>query len=157
LIIVGEGPERPELERLIGEIGLHARVQLLGNVPHDQMNRVAAPAWVQVVPSRWDEPFGIVAAEAMMQGRAAIVTGTGGLAEIVADGDGGFHTPPGDVPALAAALRRLLTDRELAERFGRAARRRALAHFNEDRFVDQFISLYERLLHSQRPAVQNHG
>ena len=155
LIIVGEGPERPELERLIGELGLDARVQLLGNVPHDQMNRVAA-AWVQVVPSRWDEPFGIVAAEAMMQGRAAIVTGTGGLAEIVADGDGG-STPPGDVPALAAALRRLLTDRELAERFGKAAGRRALAHFSEDRFVDQFIALYERLLQTQRPAVQNHG
>lgn len=157
LIIVGEGPERPELERLIGELDLHARVQLLGNVAHDQMIRVAAPAWVQVVPSRWDEPFGIVAAEAMMQGRAAIVTGTGGLAEIVADGDGGFHTPPGDVPALAAALRRLLTDRELAERFGKAARRRALTHFSEDRFVDQFVSLYERLLDSQRQTVQSHG
>jgi glycosyltransferase involved in cell wall biosynthesis len=157
LIIAGEGPERSELERLIGELDLHARVQLLGNVAHDQMIRVAEPAWVQVVPSRWDEPFGIVAAEAMMQGRAAVVTGTGGLAEIVADGDGGFHTPPGDVPALAAALRRLLSDRELAERFGKAARRRALAHFSEDRFVDRFVSLYERLLQSQRPTVQNHG
>jgi glycosyltransferase involved in cell wall biosynthesis len=157
LIIVGDGPERQALERLTDELDLRARVQLLGSVAHDQMIRVAAPAWVQVVPSRWDEPFGIVAAEAMMQGRAAIVTGTGGLAEIVADGDGGLHTPPGDVPALAAALRRLLTDRELAERFGKAARRRALAHFSEARFVDQFISLYERLLQSRRPTVQNHG
>jgi glycosyltransferase involved in cell wall biosynthesis len=157
LIIVGDGPERPELERLIGELGLHARVRLLGNVAHDQMIRVAAPAWVQVVPSRWDEPFGIIAAEAMMQGRAAIVTGTGGLAEIVADGACGFHTPPGDVPALAAALRRLLTDRELAERFGAAARLRALARFSEERYVDEFVSLYERLLQAQRPTGQNHG
>ena len=157
LVIIGEGRERAALERLIGELGLHTSVQLLGKVAHDQMVRVAAPAWVQVVPSRWDEPFGIIAAEAMMQGRAAIVTGTGGLAEIVADGDCGFHTPPGDVPALAAALRRLLTDRELAERFGQAARRRALAHFNEERYVDQFVSLYERLLQSQRPVIQSHG
>ena len=55
-------------------------------------------AWVQIVPSIWEEPFGLAAAEAMMRGTAVIASRTGGLAEIVQDDLCGFLVPPGDVP-----------------------------------------------------------
>lgn len=77
-----------------------------------------------VVPSRYEEPLGLVAVEAMAAGRAVIASRTGGLAEVVADGETGILVPPGDVGELAAALRRLAGDRELCDRFGRAGRER---------------------------------
>ncbi|MCS6927746.1 MAG: glycosyltransferase, partial [Candidatus Binatia bacterium] len=145
LLIVGEGPERQSLEKLITTLGLSSRVALLGYMPRDEAERVCATAWVQAVPSRWAEPFGLVAAEALMRGTTVVASNIGGLAEVVQDGQTGLLVPPGDVDALAEALLRLLRDRELAEQLGRAGRRRALAHFNEDTSIERFIEVYHGL------------
>lgn len=145
LLVVGEGPEREHLEKLITDLGLSSRVALLGHLPHEEAERVCATAWVQAVPSRWAEPFGIVAAEALMRGTAVVASNAGGLAEIVQDGQTGLLVPPGDVDALAAALLRLLRDRELAEQLGQAGRQSALVHFNEDACIEKFLAVYHRL------------
>jgi glycosyltransferase involved in cell wall biosynthesis len=97
------------------------------------------------VPSRWAEPFGIVAAEAMMAGVAVIASRSGGLTEIVRDADTGFPTTPGEVAPLANALARLLGDRELAERMGGSARQRALAEFGEPLYIERFVAQYEQM------------
>ena len=84
------------------------------------MERALGTAWVQAVPSVWEEPFGLVAAEAMMRGTATVTSRIGGLTEFGVEGDTGYSVPAGDATALAEALRRIVTDRRLAE----AARRR---------------------------------
>jgi glycosyltransferase involved in cell wall biosynthesis len=61
------------------------------------------------MPSRWAEPFGLVAVEAMVRGVPAIVTDHGGLAETVEDGVSGLHVPPENATALAAALEAVAT------------------------------------------------
>lgn len=146
LLIAGDGPERGALERQVERLGLEERVRMAGHLLPERLEAEFAGAWVQVVPSLWEEPFGIVAAEAMMRGTAAVVTGPGGLAEQVIDGETGFVVPAGDADALARALLRICRDRDLAERLGRAGRSRALAFFRQERFVDAFEGQYRALL-----------
>lgn len=146
LLIAGDGPEQGSLHALAHELGVASSVSMLGYLPRKEMERVFEKAWVQVVPSRWAEPFGIVAAEAMMRGTAVVASDTGGLREVVLDGKTGLCVPPEDVEALAQALARLLENRDMAEHMGQEGRERALAEFTEEHVVDQFISLYEQLI-----------
>ena len=146
LLVAGDGPERDRLVELIVELGLQQSVTLLGYLSRSEMERYFASAWVQLVPSRWEEPFGIVAAEAMMRGTAVIASDRGGLSEIVRDSETGFLVPPEDVDALTDSLLRLLQNRDRAEEMGQSAREVAIAHFSEAIFVDKFIGLYQTLL-----------
>lgn len=150
LLIAGEGKERDKLESSAREAGLSERIQFLGMLRPDEMEERFREAWVQVVPSRWKEPFGLVAAEAMMRGTPAIVTNTGGLAEFVQDGITGLHCPAGDAEVLAEKLGGLLRDRERVLSMGQAARRFALEHLDERVFVDRILNLYQRLLCDHR-------
>jgi glycosyltransferase involved in cell wall biosynthesis len=88
----------------------------------------------------------------MMRGVAVVASDAGGLSEIVEDGRTGRLVRRGDPGALAEALLGILSDRELAERMGRAGRERALAHFDEERYVDRFVAIYEELL--ARPGAR---
>lgn len=145
LVIAGDGPERTRLRKLAGNLALSSSVRWLGHIDRARMESCFATAWVQVIPSRWREPFGIAAAEAMMRGTAVVATGTGGLAEFVRHGHTGILTPPNDADALAEALTSLLSNRDLAEALGSRAREFSLRNLTEDIFVDRFIGLYERL------------
>jgi glycosyltransferase involved in cell wall biosynthesis len=145
LLLAGEGPERNRLEKLIATLKLSQSISLLGHLPHPELDHRFSTAWVQAVPSLWEEPFGIVAAESMMRGTAVVASNSGGLAEIVQDGRSGILVPPGDEAVLAEALLLLLRNRDLAEQMGRAGRETALTQFNETTFVDKFIRLYEKL------------
>ena len=145
LLVAGEGPEEACLARLIVDLGLSASVSMLGYLPRQEMEHRFDAAWVQAVPSRWMEPFGNVALEAMMRGTAVVASDAGGFAEIVQNGETGLLVPPGDADALAQGLVRLLRDRELAERMGSTGRRFALTHFSDAMLVDGFIRLYQAL------------
>jgi glycosyltransferase involved in cell wall biosynthesis len=144
LLIAGDGPERARLARLIQQLDLADGVSMTGNLSRSEMETLFAAAWVQAVPSL-TEVFGNVAAEAMMRGTAVVASRVGGLSELVNDGETGLLVPPGDVTAHADALRRLLEDRDLAERFGSAGRERALACFAVNVCVDRFLSLYRTI------------
>ncbi len=150
LLLAGDGPERERLRALIADLGLSSRVSMLGYLPRAELERQFDAAWVQVVPSRWAEPFGIVATDAMMRGTAVVASRSGGLAESVRDGETGLLVPPDDVDALAAALLRPLRDRALAERMGSAGREVALAGFGEGTFVENFLRLYRTLVSKER-------
>lgn len=145
LILAGEGPELPALQERIRRLGLERNVLMTGHLPYEEIGRVFAGAWVQVVPSRWPEPFGMVAPEAMMRGVAVVASELGGLREIVRDGRTGYLVPPGDAARLAASLLELLQNRELADRMGRDARDVAVATFGIEAHVDRFLELYRTL------------
>jgi glycosyltransferase involved in cell wall biosynthesis len=165
LLVIGSGPERDTLDRLIADLGLVPNVSMLGHLSRLEMERHCGRAWVQVVPSRWAEPFGLVAAEAMMRGTAVIASASGGLVEIVRHRATGILVAPGDADTLAQALLQLLKDRELAEQMGKAGRQVALECFNEKLVVDRFIQFYESICqkskekHSYQRNIQgrHHG
>jgi glycosyltransferase involved in cell wall biosynthesis len=99
---------------------------------------------VVAVPSRWDEPFGLVALEAALMARPVVAARVGGLPEVVEDGRTGLLVEREDAHALAEALVCLLRDPAAADRMGVVARARASALFGWDRCVNEYERLYER-------------
>jgi len=146
LLIAGDGPECDRIRTQIEHLGLSDAVTLLGHLPRHDMEQRFDQAWVQAVPSRWAEPFGMVAAEAMMRGTAVVASATGGLTEVVQAGCTGMLVPPEAIGTLAQALLVLLQARLLAEKMGQAGRKVALTRFSETVFVDKFIHQYQTLL-----------
>ena len=107
-------------------------------------NERTASASVVVVPlaPRDDRGSGQTTyLNAMALGKALIVTDVAGARDYITDGETGLIVPPEDSPALAAALRRLLEDREYARRIGEAARRDALERFGPARYVEQLLAV----------------
>lgn len=145
LSLAGTGPAEPALRALIEQLGLGDVVTLHGQLGGETLERTLDAGWVHAAPSRWPEPFGLTATEAMMRGTAVVASDIGGLAESVAHGETGLRVPAGDVERLAAALSLVLSDRALAERLGDAGRARARAHFTLDDCVARFERLYDAL------------
>jgi glycosyltransferase involved in cell wall biosynthesis len=134
LVVVGDGPLRDEVPGA------------LGFKPHDELERHYQRAAVVACPSH-REGFGIVCAEAMAHARPVVASDVGGLRDLVAHGETGVLVPPGDVPALRDALRRLLGDEALRRRYGEAGRRRIAERFTWKRFGDETLKAYEDALH----------
>lgn len=144
LVLAGEGVARPELERLAASLGIEAAVHFTGPVSPAEVPALINAASLVVVPSRWDEPFGLVALEAALLARPVIATRVGGLPEVVEHGTTGIVVDREDTAAMAAAILHLLSDPVSAEQLGSAARRRATERFGWDRCVDEYEQLYEQ-------------
>jgi glycosyltransferase involved in cell wall biosynthesis len=151
LAVVGGG-EAASLRRLALELGVLDSVELTGPLQREEMERRFEGAWVQAVPSLWEEPFGNVAVEAMMRGTAVVASASGGLTEIV-DERSGMLVPPGDPGLLADALVRILSAPELAESLGAAGRAIAIERFSEQRFVEANLSMYRALIAGRAPTA----
>jgi glycosyltransferase involved in cell wall biosynthesis len=145
LLLAGDGPQRQALEQQAADLGVADQVSFLGRVRNADLGRVFSAAWVQAIPSRWIEAFGLVAAEASMRGTAVVASRSGGLAEIVRHGETGLLVEPNDAPGLANALLTILIDREVAERMGRAGRQCAMNEYRPAVCVERFLSVYESI------------
>jgi teichuronic acid biosynthesis glycosyltransferase TuaC len=143
-VVVGEGPERPALERLAGELGLAERVEFLGQRPHEEAMGVARRASLFVMPST-DEAFGVAYIEAMAAGVPAIgARGEPGPEDIAALGPGLRLVPPGDIEALAAEIDGLLDG--YGQRLGAAARATVARHLTWDACGRATVEAYEAAL-----------
>ncbi|MEO5739554.1 MAG: glycosyltransferase family 4 protein [Vicinamibacterales bacterium] len=153
LWVAGDGPLSEPLRRVANDLGISARVEFLGSLSREALEARFDAAWAQIIPSLWEEPFGMVAIEAMMRGTAVIASNGGGLREIVRPG-AGLLVPAGDVSALTEALRELVNDRTLCERMGDTGRRIALAEYTAESHADSIEAIYGRLIgeSSQGPA-----
>ncbi|TPK97851.1 glycosyltransferase family 4 protein [Mesorhizobium sp. B2-4-14] len=131
--LVGGAFESIERERalaeLVGGMGLTERVSVLPFIPDPSEHY----RWADIVtvPSRRPESLGRVAIEAMAHGRPPLVSAIGGLVEVVADGETGWHVPPGDAAALAAKLQEIVLRPETWRGFVAAGRKRYEAVFSE--------------------------
>lgn len=122
LTIAGDGPERARLEKQAADLGLQSQIEFLGSQTGEQLANLLRQHRILVVPSRWREPFGIVALEGIASGCVVVGSAEGGLAEAI--GPCGLTFPNGDAQALAQALSRLLEDPAECERL----RQNAAAH-----------------------------
>lgn len=127
LDVVGDGDALPDLQRLAASLGIADRVTWHKALPPSGVAAVLGRAGVTVLPSLTDaESFGMTLIEAMAAGCPVIGSDVGGIPGVIRDGIDGLLVPPGDVPALAAAIDRVLGDPELGARLGAAGRRAAL-------------------------------
>jgi glycogen synthase len=108
LTIAGDGPERAALEKQAADLQLQSQVDFVGQQQGEQLASLLRQHQVLVVPSLWQEPFGIVALEGIACGCVVVGSAGGGLAEAI--GPCGVTFPNGDAAALARTIARLLAD-----------------------------------------------
>jgi len=140
LSIVGDGPERPALEAQARGLGLAEDVAFLGVRTGEELARILNAHEILVVPSRYDEPFGIVALEGIACGCVVVGSAGGGLPDAI--GPCGLTVPNGSVPELAAAIRRLLGDPAERRRLREAAPPH-LANHKAEAVVGRYAVLLE--------------
>jgi glycosyltransferase involved in cell wall biosynthesis len=155
--VIGDGPERAHLETLARELGLGTRLELLGRLDTHHVARAYRSASVLAVPSTVGaggerEGFGLVAVEAMLAGLPVVATATGGLVDIVRDGDTGLLVPPSDASAMSNALERILSDPASADAMAERARADVRLRFGPRAIAEQYRALYQRIA-STRPST----
>jgi glycosyltransferase involved in cell wall biosynthesis len=131
------------LKEHAGELGVAENVIFTGQ--RSDVAALLAACDVFSLPS-FDEPFGLVFAEAMAMKRPVVALTNGGTPEVVEHGKCGLLSPPGDIDALAANLLRLLDDPALRKQFGEHGRSRVEQHFTPQRMASDFAALYARIL-----------
>lgn len=140
LTIVG-GTVLPDYERQLKDqvqtSGLAGRVHFFGPVPREAIPGIYQTHDILIVPSAWDEPFGLILLEAMATGLAVIGTGTGGSAEILQDQFNGLVFPREDAQACADCISRLLSKPGLFEQLRRQGRQSVEQKFSLERAIDQ--------------------
>jgi glycosyltransferase involved in cell wall biosynthesis len=153
-LIVGEtSPPDPaylqELQGLAEALGIASQVTFTGR--RSDVPDILGAADVAVMPSL-NEALSNALLESMAAGAPVVATRVGGTPEALTDGETGLLVPPGDAAAIAAAVSRLLDDRELACRLGRAARARIDDQFSVGRMVSATENLYGELLARKQPG-----
>ena len=142
--IIGEGPERARLERMIRSLGVADHVRLLGSAPHAKLAKFMCTADVFVLPSVTNaETFGIAQLEAMAAGRPIINTSLDtAVPRVARHGIEAITVPPGNHARLAEAIETLLRDPERRRRMGHAARLRATTQYSIDAFRKGIETVY---------------
>ncbi|MBY6187930.1 glycosyltransferase [Marinobacter hydrocarbonoclasticus] len=143
LLLVGADPGDPRIQKMIAESGCPDQIHPMGW--RNDAPEVAASCDLTVLPTLKREGLCRAVLEANSYGTPAVMSDTGGNAELVADEETGLIVPPGDAAALAAAIYRLYQDRALTERFGKAARQRVIDHFNVEQGVAATLKVYREL------------
>lgn len=135
LWIMGEGPEKSDLQRLASELGIEDRIHFEGFVEHIQP--LLQTCSIFVFTPHFGEGTSLALIEAMLLELPCVVMDTAAMREVVLDGETGFVVPDGDVRALADRLAQLIQDPALRDRLGKAGRERALQEFSLAYIVDQ--------------------
>jgi len=141
-VIVGDGPDRADLERRARELSLSDRVAFVGEVR--DVAELVRHADVFLLTSE-TESFGLAALEALASGVPVVATRVGGVVDVVREGVTGLLAPVGDVPAMAAALDALLGDEERRADFGRRATVDARERFRPDPVISRYEALYRQV------------
>jgi glycosyltransferase involved in cell wall biosynthesis len=149
--IAGRGELAATLERQAAAAGLGTRLHLLG-LRQDVANVLAA-ADVFVLPSL-SEGLPLALLEAMFAARPIVASAVGDIPVALAGGAAGLLVPPGDPPALADAIQRLLGQPFEARRLGTTAQARAAAEYDITRMVERYAALYQKLLSSSALGSQ---
>ncbi len=143
LLMIGDGPERQACVDLAHELEIAGRVQFLDSTP--QIEKFMSVADVFLLPSE-QESFGLVALEAMSSGVPVVASRTGGLPELITEGNSGFLRPIGDVAGMTEATLEILNNAYRRRQMGEAARDRATKHFRPEVILPQYLEVYEKTL-----------
>jgi glycosyltransferase involved in cell wall biosynthesis/aminoglycoside phosphotransferase (APT) family kinase protein len=151
-LFAGEGPERGALEARAAELGVAERVRFLGR--RDDIPELLAACDVFVLPSLY-EGSSLAVLEAMAADIPVVSSAIGGTEELIEDGRSGLLVAPGDAPALAAALRRVLGDAELRRNLAARARERVDAGLTREQNAERVETVYRELLGEGGMAIES--
>lgn len=145
--IIGDGDELQNLQEQATQAGLSSQIRFTGFLTGDQLHKEIARHRIMVVPSRWKEPFGIVALEGIAAGCAVIASEGGGLPEAV--GPCGITFANDDAAGLANAIATLTENPELVTAM-RAKAEKHLARFSIDTQAEAYLKIFKALLDTKR-------
>lgn len=143
LVLIGDGPEREAIERLVVEREVQGEVCFLGD--QGDIAALLPAADVFLLPSE-HESFGLAALEAMSCGVPVVGSNIGGLPEVIVDGETGYVCGPHDVTCMIRIVNELLEDEPRRVEMGLRARERAATRFGRDAIVQEYLRAYRRLL-----------
>ena len=139
LMMVGDGPDRPEAEEEVRHLGLDDRVNFLGKI--ESVAPLLASADLFLLPSE-NESFGLSALEALASGVPVVGTDVGGVPEVVRNGETGILCRVGDVEAMAQAALLILGDKDRWQAMSELGITDARARFSLNQIVSQYEHLY---------------
>ncbi|NNG28090.1 MAG: N-acetyl-alpha-D-glucosaminyl L-malate synthase BshA [Ignavibacteriaceae bacterium] len=145
LILVGDGPDRSECERLCRQKGLDDKVKFLGK--QDALVEILTSSDIFLIPSQ-SESFGLAALEAMACGLPVISSSVGGLPELIRHNETGFIAEIGDVDRMAKYTIELLSNERKYKMFSENARSRAVDLFDKSQVVPMYENYYKTILGS---------
>ena len=143
LLLVGDGPDRSECERLTRELELKADVLFLGK--QDGLTEILSASDIFLMPSQ-SESFGLSALEAMACGVPVVSSSVGGLPELINHDETGYIAEIGDIDRMAKYALDLLTNEKKFERFSINSRERAVNSFDKNIIVPQYEEYYKEIL-----------
>jgi glycosyltransferase involved in cell wall biosynthesis len=151
LLMLGDGPLRPAVERLVAALHLENNVRLEGGLDHPEvveaMGRASVFMQHSVVDARGDrEGTPVAVLEAGAAGTPVVATRHEGIAEVVVDGETGILVDEHDTDAMGSAIAELLSDPQHARELGRAARRRVEGEYSMDVSIERLSSVLESAL-----------
>lgn len=153
LLMIGDGPERERAQNVARELGVAASVHFLGKQESIEVFMSCADCFI--FPSEY-ESFGLAALEAMACEMPVVASATGGLPEVIQDGETGYLAPLGDVEMMAEKALRVVRDPVLAARIGKAAREMVHQKYLPGAIVPMYEDVYENALRGSslvRPAM----
>ncbi|MFC1665365.1 glycosyltransferase [Pseudomonadota bacterium] len=153
LVVAGQGPMLPQLERLAKELGIHNKIHFVGEISNEQLKTYYHACYVFVLPSIWrNETFGIVQLEAMACQKPIVNTNLEtGVPWVARHEREGITVPPNDVQALSNAIQYLIENPAKAAAYGRAGADRVHKVFDREKMSEQVHLLYTQLL-EQKPG-----
>ncbi|MFW5662581.1 MAG: N-acetyl-alpha-D-glucosaminyl L-malate synthase BshA [Bacteroidota bacterium] len=146
LVLIGDGPERSECERLARELNISDKVRFLGK--QQAVPELLSCAELFLLPSQ-SESFGLSELEAMSCGVPVVAANIGGIPEVVSHGETGFIAEMGDISRMARYVTELLTNKKKWETFSENSFKRAKEHFDSKMIISQYEQLYSRLFKGQ--------
>lgn len=149
VLIAGRGPLRSELERMVLDLGVSDRVDILGFISTADRDRLYQVADVAVFPSLY-EPFGIVALEAMAAGTPVVASNVGGFAEMVDSHETGLLHASGDPDSLAWAVQEVLRNSQAAHAWCRNALEELRTVFSWTHVAEETVDVYERVVEERK-------
>ncbi len=149
LWIASDGPETSELRATYAS---DPRIEWLGRITDEEKIDRMCRAAVFCAPSLHGESFGVVLLEAMAAGTPVVASSLDGYRNVATDNVNSLLVAPGDAPALAAALAKVIADPRLSQRLIEAGREHA-QKFSMDALADRYIEMYERALHMEENKI----
>ena len=148
-LIIGDGPEKKNLEMLSKELEIIEKVEFLGRLSHKDVLKYMSDADIFSLPS-WNEAFGVVYIEAMAHGKTVIGCRGEGIEDFVVDGETGLLVIPKDVDSLTQAMDFLLSNPDKAKAIGERARKFVLENYTWEKNAEKTIIVYQEVLKNVR-------
>jgi len=145
LLLVGDGPDRSECERLVRQLDLIDKVKFLGK--QEALTEILNAADVFLIPSQ-SESFGLAALEAMACGIPVVSSSVGGLPELVGHNESGYIAEIGDIDRMTKYVIELLTNEKKYNIFSQNARERAVKKFDKNIVIPHYEDYYKKILDS---------